>query len=91
MDTNSPNIARRTLLGIGAALVILGGTVALFAQQAGDRATRVDRYVGAISGYASHSADGPYIWMWIGIVAAILGALIFLGVLFLRAAENAKR
>lgn len=88
MATTNPNIAQRALLIIGAVLVLGGGVIALLSQSAAARADRVDQYVAAISGYAGNSAAGLYVWMWIGIVGAILGVLILLGVLFLRAATR---
>lgn len=85
------NGSARSLTLLGAALVVVGGIIAMTANNNAERERQVELLRSTLSGASPYDptvGSGTEVWMWVGIVTAVLGALVLIGVLFLRAARR---
>jgi hypothetical protein len=83
-----PRNPYQTFLLIGGSIaVLLGGIIAIAAHNNAQDVDFTAQLVGSMVGgiYDSHAADGSYALMWFGIVVAILGAVMLIVLLGIRA------
>jgi hypothetical protein len=80
--------AARTALGIiGGLAVVIGGILALVFNTAATQAKQVDAYSGAL-GLSTDTAGAQYVGMWVGVVIAIIGVIMLIGLLIAVAATQ---